>query len=132
MGNREEFLSCGRWAVRGSLILEQSAIPSPGVPSLLSEYASTPERGCSTGREFFFFLLFLILSLIQFVEQIRKRWYLCLDISPSVNMKCMFLNMKMGSRKSNISRGFGDLCMFCMHKSLLVSCLHFLLQTALK
>lgn len=55
MGSREEFLSCGRWAVRGSLILEQCAIPSPGVPSLLSEYASTPERGCSTGREIFFF-----------------------------------------------------------------------------
>lgn len=84
MGSREEFLSCGRWAVRGSLILEQSAIPSPGVPSLPSEYAflvHPPPREAALLGENFFFLFFLILSLIQFVEQIRKRWYLCLDIS---------------------------------------------------
>lgn len=39
MGRREEFLSCGveDGLPEGDLILKQSAIPKPGVPSLPSE-----------------------------------------------------------------------------------------------
>lgn len=69
MGRREEFLSCGveDGLSEGDLILEQSAVPNPGIPSLPSEYAflvQPPLREAALlGRESNFF--FLILKLIQ-------------------------------------------------------------------
>lgn len=67
----------------GHQILEQSAFPNSGLLPLPSEYAFLvhPPRERLFYWESNFFSLILVLNLIQFVEQIRKRCYLCLVVS---------------------------------------------------
>lgn len=87
MSRREEFLSSGAEGElpEGDLLLEQSAIPNPGVPFLPSEYVfsvhSPPREVALLEEEVIFFSLILICNLIQLEEQSRKRCYLGLDVS---------------------------------------------------
>lgn len=73
-GSREEFLSCRveeDGLSEGELILEQSAIPSPGVPSVPPEnafLARLPPRKAALLGEKVNFFFFPILNPSQFVK----------------------------------------------------------------